>query len=409
MIFKTVQEAFNYYRNFTNEQLEKRATEIKGTIETDPNVDINSLNIELTAIKQVKDNNDEKEPGNDPEARSKAFNLIESLTNKAEAIDPENAVNSKEYRNAFFKSLLNKPLTSAEKRAFNTVIEQRADSFNNSSNSVAVLPTSTLNEVIALARTQGGLLAEVRAFNVPVKIAVPIGTPQSKATWHTEGEEATSEKVTTASVIFDGYEIIKILSISKKVEKMSIDAFENYLVQELTACVMECIESAIIDGTGSGQGLGLEKGITWKANTNLMTLTAVPEYKNFTSFVAMLKRGYAKGSKIAINNATLYKGVYSVTDDNGKPLFIADPKSETIGKILGFEVVIDDNIADNTIYMGNFSKYYGFNLVDGVTIEKSTESSFKKNLIDFKATALADCKPLVTEAFIKMTWTEATA
>ncbi len=405
MIFKTIQEAFNYYRSFTNEQLEKRATEIKGTIETDPNVDINSLNIELTAIKQAKDNNDQKEPGNDPEARSQAFKMIESLTNKPEAIDPENAVNSKEYRNAFFKSLLGRPLNQEEKRAFNCVMEQRADSFNNAGNSVAVLPTNTLNEVIALARTQGGLLAEARAFNVPIKIAIPVGTPTTKAQWHTEGEEVESEKVATASVIFEGNEIIKILSISKKVEKMSIDAFESYLVEELTACVMETLETAIVNGTGSGQGTGLEKGITWTEGTNLLTVAETEGFTAYTDFVSMLKRGYAKGSKIALNNSTLYKRVYGCHDDNNRPVFIADPKGESVGKILGFEVVIDDNIADDTFYMGNFKKYYGFNLADGINIEKSTESSFKKNLIDFKATAIADCKPLVQEAFIKMVLT----
>lgn len=405
MIFKSIQEAFNYYRNFSNEQLEKRTQEIKGTIETDPNVDINSLNIELTAIKQVADNNADK-GGNDQEARSNALNIITSMeTRSLDTVDPENAVNTKEYRNAFLKTLLNKPLTSVEQRTFKAVVEQRADAFNNASNSVAVLPTSTLNEIITLARTQGGLLAEARAFNVPVKIAIPVGTPTSKAQWHTEGEEVEAEKVTTASVTFDGNEIIKILSISKKVEKMSLEAFESYLVQELTACIMETIETAIINGTGSGQGTGLESGITWTEGKNLLTVAESEGFTAYTDFVSMLKRGYAKGSKIALNNSTLYKRVYGCHDDNNRPVFIADPKGESVGKILGFEVVIDDNIADDTFYMGNFKKYYGFNLADGVTIEKSTESSFKKNLIDFKATAIADCKPLVNEAFIKMVLT----
>lgn len=36
MTFKTIAEAFNHYRNVSVSDIEKRAAEIKGTIETDP-------------------------------------------------------------------------------------------------------------------------------------------------------------------------------------------------------------------------------------------------------------------------------------------------------------------------------------------------------------------------------------
>lgn len=400
-MFKTVAEAFNYYRTFTNEQLEKRAQELKAMIETDPDVDIKSMNIELTAISEAKENNDNKQTDPAPEPRNNPLNVITRQENNGQTIDPENASASPEYRSAFYKTLLGRELTQAEKRAFNAVVEKR-DSFNNAGNSSAILPQQTLNEIIEQARTEGGLLAECRAFNMPVKIAIPIGTPATKASWHTEGEEAETQSADTVKVDFDGHEIIKIFSISKKVEKMSVDAFEAYLVKELESCVMECINSAIIDGTGSGQGTGLETGITWTDKKNLKKLTTAPSYTDFCNFVAMQKRGYSKGAKFAMNNATLYSRLYGIVDDNGRPIIIADPKAENVGKMLGFEIIIDDNIQDDVIYFGNFSKYYGYNIADGITLEKSTESSFKKNLIDFKASAVADCKPLVTEAFIKM-------
>ena len=60
MKFNTVAEAFNFYKNHTNDQLEARANEINHMIETDENVDIQALNVELTGIAQAKRNNDEK-------------------------------------------------------------------------------------------------------------------------------------------------------------------------------------------------------------------------------------------------------------------------------------------------------------------------------------------------------------
>jgi HK97 family phage major capsid protein len=93
-------------------------------------------------------------------------------------------------------------------------------------------------------------------------------------------------------------------------------------------------------------------------------------------------------------------------DANKRPIFIADPKNEKIGKVLGFDIVVDDNLADETILFGNFN-YMGFNLPEGIMVEASSQSSFKSGRIDYRATAIADCKPIVPEAFIKLTRAEA--
>jgi len=248
----------------------------------------------------------------------------------------------------------------------------------------------------------GGLIAHCRNFNIPTNISVPIGTPSSKAQWHVEGQAVESEKVTTASVQFAGYEIIKIFSMSAAVRKMSISAFEAYIIDELTNCVMEAIADALVNGTGSGQGTGILTGITWDAsNSFTFAVDGTPEYTDFTKMLAMLKRGYGAGAKFAMSNATLYNLVYSLVDGNGRPIFITDPKTEEIGYILGKPVVVDDNIEDDVILLGNFN-YMGYNIPQGIMIEVSRESSFKSGLIDYRALAIADTKPLVSEAFVKL-------
>ena len=64
--------------------------------------------------------------------------------------------------------------------------------------------------------------------------------------------------------------------------------------------------------------------------------------------------------------------------------------------------MIDDNIGDDVVYFGNYAKYLAYNLPEGITIEASRESSFKKGVIDYRALAIADSKPIVNEAFVKM-------
>ncbi|GAA0455495.1 phage major capsid protein [Alkalibacillus silvisoli] len=400
MNFKTVQEAFNYYRSQSLEVIESRAQEISKVIDTDANADVQALNIELDGLKEAKANIEQRSQGN----QGTQFNPVTGTSFNHNQVPTENVFESPEYRSAFYKTMLGQSLNDVEQRTFNAAMDQqdkenRADKFNTTTNAAAVLPTQTLNEVIKKARTMGGLIGHVRNFNIPTNISVPIGTPSNKAEWHEEGKKVDSEKVSTAAVEFNGYEIIKVFSISAAAKKMTVQAFESYLIEELTNCVMETIADALVNGDGDKKGTGIDAGITWD-ESNSLDLTG--KYTDFTGALAKLKRGYAQGAKFAMNNATLYNKVYSLVDDNKRPIFIADPKNESVGRILGKEVVIDDNIADDTIILGDFN-YMGYNMPQGLMLETSRESSFKSGLVDYRAMAIADTKPLVDEAFIKLT------
>lgn len=407
MNFKTVAEAFNHYRTATLEEIERRAAEIKGIIETDVEADITTLNIELTGLAQAKANA-QQNAGNGNQ-RS-AFNPITGAGMSFECRASYEAtegdvLNSPEYRSAFFKTLLGHKLTEFEQAAYNRAMgEQRADAFASSSSVAAALPTQTLNEVISKARTMGGLMSVCRGFNIPAKVAVPVGTPTAAASWHAEGAAVESVAPSVASVSFDGYEIMKVLSISEKARKMSVAAFESYMTQELNACVMACIADGLVNGSGTNQGTGVLNGVSWTKDTNHFEFNKANglTYADVVKVVAALKRGYANGACWAMNNAALYNLFYGLVDANKRPIFIADPKNEGIGKILGFPVVVDDYLPAETVLFGNFN-YMGYNLPEGITVEASRESSFKKGLIDYRAMAIADCKPIVGEAFIKLT------
>ncbi|EJJ6372053.1 phage major capsid protein [Staphylococcus pseudintermedius] len=401
-MFNTVQEAFNHYRNSSLEDIETRAGEIRGTIENDPEADVTKLNIEIEGLNQAKENIKEKEQ---EQVENRSYNPITGQQFKQNnEVQNNNVFGTEEYRSAFFKKMLGQELSDVEQRSFNHAMdiqksEHRADEFTSSSNASAVIPEQTLNEVIRRARTQGGLLANVRSFNMPTKIRIPISTPQERAEWHTEGAKVEADKVVTTAVSFEANEIIKIFSISVKAKMMSISAFESYLVEELTNCVVEAIEYALINGTGNNQGQGILTGITWN-DENSLELTG--KYTDFTKALGMLKRGYAQNAKFAMSNATLYNTVYGVQDGNKRPIFVQDAQRENVGYIFGKPVIIDDNIEDGTIILGDFN-YIGYNLPQGIMLESSRESSFRSGLIDYRAMAVADTRVLVDDAFVKLT------
>lgn len=404
MKFKNIAEAFNHYMNSSIKEIEQRAAEIGKLIDTDANADIASLNIELEGLKQAKANVEQRSAG----TPGSGFNPITGMSFERRAsyeATEGDVFASTEYRNAFYKTLLGHKLNTFEAAAFDRAMtEQRADAYSTTSDVAAVIPTQTLNEVISKARTMGGLLSVCRGFNIPAKIRVPVGTPTTKAAWNTEGAAVESGKPSVAYVDFGAFEIIKVFSISAAVKRMSVSAFEAYLAEELASCVMACLADGIVNGEGTTEGTGLLEGITWTADTNSFTFdkTAGLAYADVVEVVGALKRGYANGAKWAMNNATLYSLFYGLVDTNKRPIFISDPKNESIGKILGFDVVVDDNLEDEVILFGNFN-YMGYNLPEGIMVEVSTQSSFKSGRVDYRAMAIADCKPIVAEAFVKLT------
>jgi HK97 family phage major capsid protein len=396
-MFKTIQEAFNHYRTHSVEQIETRAAEIKRTIETDAGADVAALNIELEGMKQAKENAREK-----LEQREQ-FNPITgtSFERRAEPVTGD-VLDSAEYRSAFFKTMLGQELTAVEKAAYRrAALERRAEAFNTVDNSAAVVPTQTLNEVVRRARTQGGLISVCRAFALPANVNVPIGTPSGAAQWHTEGANVEREKLGTVNVSFSAWEILKVFSVSAKARRMTISAFENYLTEELHANIVETIARSLISGTGVNQGTGILTGITWNAD-NTREYTGAIAYNDIVEVIAMLKRGYANNAKFAMNNATLYRQIYGLVDANKRPLFIQDPRTESIGRLLGFPIVIDDFLPDGVILFGDF-RYMSYNMAEGIAIESSTQSGFTRGLIDYRAMAICDTKPILSEAFIKLT------
>jgi len=304
-----------------------------------------------------------------------------------------------EYRVGFFKSLLGQELTDTETRALTAArAEHRADAFNTLSTSAAVVPETTLNEIISQRHRQSGLWGEVRLFNVPANLSVPIGTPTDPAMWHIEGQPVDRKNITTTAVTFGAFELIKILSMSAAARRMTISAFENYVTAELKASIVDALGVAIVSGTGGGQPQGLLTGITWTA-ANTVTPAAITG-DSLLQAIAKLNPAFVGGAKFAMSTATLFNSIYPLKDNNGAYMFTNTEKSGQ-HRLFGFEIVLDDNLPAGVILFGNF-KLYGVNVPQGVAVEVSRDSGFTSGLIDYRALCIADGKPILPAAFVKI-------
>lgn len=403
MNFETVMQAYNAYKNTPTKTLEARANAINTDIAGNPSADIQAYNVELEAIERVIEERGQATPK--PEVPEVAF------TAKTKG-DAQDVAATPEYRAAFFKTLQGAKLTADERRAFDLVnVEHRSSEFNTLSNAAAIVPTTTLNEVVSKARKQGGIMSIARSFNVPSNVSIPVGTPGSAAQWHTEGQAVDTEKANVASVKFAGNELMKVLSLSAATQSMSISSFEAYITDELTSSIMAALSQGMVSGTGEGQATGILTGIDWidaaSASegdvVNMVTVAADDElgFADILAAIAMLKRGYSAGAKFVCNNITLYQDIYGIHDEVNRPVYLADLVNAGPGRILGFDVVIDDYLPDHDVLFGNFA-YYGFNMPAGIAIDMSRDSSFKSGLVDYRALCVCDAKCIVAEAFTRI-------
>lgn len=391
MTFSNSAEAFSYYQNMPESIIEARAEAIKSDVQANADADLSSYRIELEALKAVR------------ESRSKHERIEQrgQLRHVGGTEDKhEDVFSTPEYRSAFFAKVMGHTLTD-EQRSILTSDEvlRRASEFNSSDNSVAVLPTETLNEVIRRARDHGGIIAEARAFHMPTGIAIPVAGPGSKAQWHEEGATVETEKLATTTIKFDGYELLRIFSVSEKVGRMSIPAFESEIINELGESITEAIAEALVTGDGEGKGEGIET-IEWTEGENLLTVDNF-SWRDLLKLLGMLRRGYAQKAKLAMNNRTLFDYVFSAFSDDNVPVFLSNLQDSGSMRLVGKQIVIDDYLSDGEIIFGDWSKI-AYNLPEGIAIERSREAGFTSGQTMFRGLAIADSKVILPEAFVKL-------
>lgn len=304
---------------------------------------------------------------------------------------PEEVRESAEYRNAFLKNLQGKGLTDAEQRTLTT-----------GAGATAAVPTQTLNMIIDKLRQVSVLFGRISVSNIPGNISFVVANAKNDAAWKVEGNDGTPADDTVTSVTLNGYELIKLVEISAAAKAMTIPAFEQYIVAEIGRKMAIAIENAILNGTGSGnnQPTGILPGIVWVNGTNAIQYMTLA-YDNFVDALALLPTMYHTSSIFVMNRKTAFGGLRKIKDSNGMPLFTYNPQDSAVWTVLGYPVILDDYIADDVILLGDLS-YYKFNFSSPVEITSDASVGFKSGKITYRGLAVADGKPALAEAFVKI-------
>lgn len=290
-------------------------------------------------------------------------------------------IDSEEYRSAWAKNLQGRKLTEEETRAYAS---------NDEGNAV---PTAVADKFFEKIKKLAPMLSEITLMQVAGNIKFIAEGTRNAATLHTENSAVAPAADTTVSVELGGKEFMKVIRISKAAETMSINAFENWLVEMLSGDIARAIDNYIINDTTNG----IVKLVS-TATTNKITQTATSGYgyADICNLVALLPAGYDAEAKFLVSKKVLFNSIKGILDTNKRPIF--DPVEKTL---FGYPVVVDDYVPSdkNQLYLGKWTDVVG-NLSQPVTVDRSTESGFLNNSIDFRGTAIFDSKLAKDDAIV---------
>lgn len=314
----------------------------------------------------------------------------EAEERKFEGMERDEILSAPEYRSGYLKRLQGKALTATEERALTTA----------SNSAGAAVPTTTLNMIIDKLRQTSALFPRVNVSYVPGNLSLVVANAKNAAQWKPEGADGTAEDDTVVEVNLTGYELIKLVEVSAAAQAMTIDAFEAYISAEIGRQMAIAVENAILNGTGSGQPTGILTGVTWDT-TNSLSFTTPLEYDHLVDGLSLLPTMYHQNAVFVMNRSMLFSGVRKIKTTDGQPVFTYNPQDEARNAILGYPVIIDDYAPNDTILLGDFSYYY-WNFSQAPQIETSREAAFRSGKVVYRGLAVADGKPALDEAFVKI-------
>lgn len=309
-------------------------------------------------------------------------------------MEREELLKDEVYRRAFAKKLQGKELDEIEQRAYTSA----------SNSGGAVIPTPVSDEIISKVKQIAPMLDEITLLRVKGNVTFAVEGVRGSASLHTENAKITSANDALVKVTLAGYEITKLIQISKTVSTMSINAFEGWLVDMLAEDIALKIENLIINGTGASEPTGIAKAGSGASgafvnNTDAIEVAAATAvaYKDVVGLIGLLNGAYDRNAKFLMSKKTLYSIFFPLKDDSKYPLVVREGNAYTI---LGYPVLLSESVEYGVAYLGDFKKMVG-NLAEDITVASSEHSSFGSNAIDYLGCAIFDCKPAFAGAIVK--------
>lgn len=299
------------------------------------------------------------------------------------------SVESPEYRSGLLKDMLGQELTAEERDAV-SFVATTTDATYGSGN---VLPKKMVDEIWDLIDETHAILGDITLYRTGtiLELAYRSAINQGDAKSVNENAANDDEINTFAKVTLNGKDFSKHVDISYAMAKMSVDAFESFLVREIADRIGAALAKDVI-----------AQILTDYDDTNNAITTAAEgkmSFADIASTFATLKN--AKGNVVVYgSHATIYKYLVSMADTTGRPMYQMNMQDGAEGQLIGADVKVEDGISGDVLLIGYPKQVVG-NMVQDIMVE--TDRDIKKHVITYAGYARFESKLVAPKAFATLT------
>ena len=346
------------------EQIEARLAEIPAELDLE-GADLGALRAEVTSLKEER-----KTIMDAIETRRQILadisngggQIVRSFAQQSEE-RKEYGVDSAEYRSLWLRRLQGAALSDVEERAY--------------TNANGAIATMTANAIMEVVRDHAPLLARMTVIYSATNLTYYVEGTNNEAEDHTENATITPANDTLTKIQLVPAEIVKLIQVSEAARIMSVNAFESWLAKTLGEAIARKINSKIITAMLAA------------ASSAGTTIDA-------TTVQALL--GSVKGDDVAIvcNRKTLFTKLLPIQDDSKSSIVRFAGGAATV---YGVEVLLDDNVADNTVAAGDLSKMIAA-MAENVTVRQGYD--INTNSTKYLGVSVFDVKVGLASAFAKI-------
>lgn len=307
---------------------------------------------------------------------------------------------SKEYENAWAKSLMGRPLTASEQNAYQMVNEAYTHTTDNTN---IVIPKTVTKGIWEEAAELYPYTGDVQPTYVNGVLSMIQEDASSDAAWYEEDTATEDGKETFKEFTLSGCELSRAITVSWKLKEMAIEDFIPYIRRKMA----EKMGAARGYGATHGKGketegkpepTGVVTALEKEDGTPQIVEYAgeVPTYEEMTKARAKIKGSYAAGLAVYANSATIWNQLANITDKNGRPIFVPDPTSGGVGRIFGMSAKEDASMLDGEILYSNAARGYAMNINKEMTM--LPEEHVKARKTDYCGYAIIDGNVITTKA-----------
>lgn len=325
----------------------------------------------------------------------------ESIVDQTEKNQEELNVDSNVYREAFFNKLMGNEVTNEQERAFMNVNPKLQNALTGESTPI-VVPTTTSSKIWRKVGELYPFYQDCFKMSVRGNFELIKEKTSSDAKWYDEATPTEDGNEELEKYQLTGCELARSIDVSWKLKKMSMDDFENYIIEKMAKKMGAALGYASVQGKGKPSAsehkpepLGVATALQQTGNEDrVVEYTTTPTYSNLTTLFSKVKSAYKKTAYAT--NDFIWNVLANIKDKNDRPYFVPDATSGGVGRLFGAVVKEDDSVPADMLLLGDASAYT-MNFNEDITLD--TEENKKKRTTSYLGYAIADGAPEDLDAF----------